>query len=435
MKMTLKNAAEADTPQKYISRRGKRMYIAEAMAEYLISIPVAGSFLATLTGALGMSDSLTGILSSVISLGCLFQLLSVPIRAEDPKRFVTLFSVINQLLFIFLYAVPLFGGSAKFKTVLFIAVIFSAYAVYNIAHPKKTAWLMSLIDNGSRGRFTADKEIISLLSGMAFTAFTGALIDRFRNAGNIGTAFLLCAAAMLVLTAFHTAVLIFTPPPAGLGKRDRNARGGMLSLLKDKSIMRVTLLFVIWNTAAYAATPFYGTYQINELAFSLKFVSVLGIAESIARIAVSRLLGAYADRRSFTVMIRLCFSVMAAGYLCCSFAVPSNGKTMFFIYGICRGIAMGGINSALINLVFDYAPSSARADALALSQAAAGISGFGSTLVFSLLVSRIQSNGNRLFGLPIYAQQAVSVIALAATLAAALYTTAIDPKKAESGQK
>lgn len=435
--MTVKNAAEADIPQKNIFRRGKRMYIAEAMAEYLISIPVAGSFLAALTGALGMSDSLTGILSSVISLGCLFQLLSVPIRTKKPKRFVTLFSITNQLLFMFLYMVPLLGGSAKFKTGLFIAVIFSAYVIYNIAHPKKIAWLMSLVDDGSRGRFTADKEIISLLSGMVFTALMGALIDRFRDTGNIKTAFLLCAATMLVLTAFHTVTLIFTPSPfpANSEKRERTSCGKEYSLFKNKSIMRIALLFVIWNIAAYASAPFYGTYQINELAFSLKFVSVLGIAESTARIAVSRLLGAYADRRSFTVMIRLCFLVMAAGYLCCTFAVPANGKIMFLIYGICHGIAMGGINSALINLVFDYVPASARADALALSQAAAGTSGFFSALVFSLLVSRIQRNGNRLFGLPIYAQQAVSVIALAATLAAALYTTVIDPKKVKTERK
>ncbi len=52
------------------------MYIFEAGPEYLISILVAGSFLATLTRELGISDGLTGILSSIISLGCLFQLLS-----------------------------------------------------------------------------------------------------------------------------------------------------------------------------------------------------------------------------------------------------------------------------------------------------------------------------------------------------------------------
>ena len=52
-------------------RRSQFMYTLEAAFEYFVSILVGGSFLATLTKELGFSDSLTSILSSVISLGCL----------------------------------------------------------------------------------------------------------------------------------------------------------------------------------------------------------------------------------------------------------------------------------------------------------------------------------------------------------------------------
>jgi hydrogenase/urease accessory protein HupE len=53
-------------------KRSQTLYIIEAALEYFIAIMVSGSFLATLTGALGIPDSITGILSSVIALGCLF---------------------------------------------------------------------------------------------------------------------------------------------------------------------------------------------------------------------------------------------------------------------------------------------------------------------------------------------------------------------------
>ena len=81
-------------------KRSRVMYIAEATLEYLIAIAVAGAYLATLTKELGMSDSLTGILSSIISLGCLFQLFAVFYRRPKKKNFVITMSVINQLLFI-----------------------------------------------------------------------------------------------------------------------------------------------------------------------------------------------------------------------------------------------------------------------------------------------------------------------------------------------
>ena len=52
-------------------------YIIEAALEYFISLLVTGAYLARITGALGFSDSLTGILSSFVSLGCVFQLSSI----------------------------------------------------------------------------------------------------------------------------------------------------------------------------------------------------------------------------------------------------------------------------------------------------------------------------------------------------------------------
>ncbi len=108
----------------------------EAAFEHLFHLLVTGSFLATLTAELGMSDSLTGILSSVISLGCLFQLISVPIRPKRQKPFVLVMSVVNQVLFLLLYVIPLAGGGKTLKISLFIIAIFLAYLTYYIAHPK-----------------------------------------------------------------------------------------------------------------------------------------------------------------------------------------------------------------------------------------------------------------------------------------------------------
>ena len=91
-------------------KRSLLMYIFEAALEYLISILVTGSFLATITKELGVSDSLTGILSSVISLGCLFQLLSLSVRRAKVKKLVVILSIINQAFFMLLYVIPLTGA-------------------------------------------------------------------------------------------------------------------------------------------------------------------------------------------------------------------------------------------------------------------------------------------------------------------------------------
>ncbi len=172
-------------------KRGQLMYIFEATFEYFISILVAGSYLATLTKYLGFSDSLTGILSSIISLGCLFQLLSISVQKSRVKRFVILFSIINQLLFMLLYVVPLTSGSKPIRTVLFVIFIFLAYLIYNFVHPKKINWFMSLVDDSHRGDFTANKEMVSLVSGLGFTFLMGAVVDYFAEQNKIKTAFIM----------------------------------------------------------------------------------------------------------------------------------------------------------------------------------------------------------------------------------------------------
>ena len=402
-------------------KRSRLMYIFEAALEYLISILVTGSFLATITKELGVSDSLTGILSSVISLGCLFQLLSLSVRRARVKRLVVALSVINQTFFMLLYVIPLTGAKKQIKIVLFVVLICAAYLIYNFAHPKKINWLMSLVDDGSRGAFTANKEIVSLVCGMIFSFLMGALIDRFAESGEIRTAFILSAAVIFVLMLLHTFTMIFTVEKDTPDSKNGNFLAGVRELVKNKTVIKITGVFVLYNISNFASVPFYGTYQINELGLSLKTVSVLVISGNISRILVSGLWGKYADRKSFAAMTEKCLIFLGLAQLCALFAVPSNGAIMFALYYFFYGVAMGGINSALINLIFDYVAPEKRSDSLAITQAVSGLAGFLTTVCLSPLVTLVQKSNNTVFGLHIYAQQLCTLISLLFTVASVIY--------------
>lgn len=389
---------------------GRQMYIIEAAAEYLISILVTGSFLATITKELGFSDSLTGILSSIISLGCLFQLLSMAFHPRRSKRFVIILSVANQLLFSLLYIIPLTALSQGVKTALFVSAVFIAYLIYYIAHPKKITWMMSMVDERKRGSFTSLKEAVSLLAGMIFSYVMGMVVDNFTAAGDTASAFIICVGAIAVFTVVHTLSMVFTIEQQGAQSTQTNLRESIRQTFADKKLMGVIVLFIFYNIASYASRPFYGAYQINDLGFSLQFISVLSIASSLFRIAASVFWGRYADRTSFLNMMGKCLLFVLASDLCIMFAVPSNGKVTFTLYYILTGIAQGGINSALMNVIFDCVPHERRSDSLAICQAAAGLVGFVTTLAVSPMIDFIQRSGNVFFGIPMYAQQAAAAI-------------------------
>lgn len=409
---------------------GRTLYILEAAFEYHIALMFSGSFLATLTGALGMPDSLTGIVSSFISMGCLFQLISIFIQIKKQKSFVLILSVLNQLLFSILYVIPLLGFPKNTKIVVFIIAIFSAYIIYNVAHPKKTNWLMAQVDSNSRGNFTATKQIFSLITGMIFSFSMGAVIDHFAESDNKQTAFLLSAIVIFVLMIIHSLTMLFTRD-IEVKTNSLNAKT-IFGILKDKNAIAVMIFFVIYHVGHGITAPFYGTYQINELGMSLTLVSLLTILGSGARILVERPFGKYADKKSFAKMTEKSLVLLGLAYLTMAFATPANGKILVAVYLILHSMAMAGISSAVINLVFEFVGPSKRADALAMTQAASGTAGFLATLAASPLVSFIQSNQNKLFGITVYSQQVLSFLGVVIVILGFLYVKFFLVKRKES---
>ena len=402
-------------------RRNSRLYIVQAAVEYHISLLVTGSFLAALTTALGVSDALTGILSSVISLGAVFQLVNLLLRPRAARAFVTVCSVCNQLLFAGLFLIPFLPLGARGRIALFVVGILAAYFLYNIAHPQKVGWLMGWVADGTRGVFTANMQIVSLLSGMAFSLVMGAVCDHFLGNEQENTAFVVCAAVILVWMAVHTALLWGVTDRQLSYKNDGGVLRRFGAVLREKKVRRITVLYVLWHCANYAAMPFYGTYQIKELGFSLTLVSLLAVLGSFARTLVSRAWGIYGDRRSFPVMVRLGFLLAAAAFGACAFAAPGRGLVPFALYNVLYAVSVGAIEIGRNNLIFDAVPQELRSDAVALSQSLCGLAGFAATAVCSVAVHAVQSGGNTVLGLPLYAQQLTSLMAALLALAAAGY--------------
>jgi Na+/melibiose symporter-like transporter len=219
----------------------------------------------------------------------------------------------------------------------------------------------------------------------------------------------------------HSLTMIFTAEKDAEQKAHLSFKKTISELVKNKNVLKVTVVFILYYIANYVSTPFYGTYIIGELGLSLKFATAMTMASSISRILVSRPLGRYADKNSFAKMIEKCFIFLAASQVCVIFAVPSTGRIAFVLYYLLHGIAMGGLNSALTNLIFDYVPYDKRADSIAVTQAFSGVVGFLTTLSVSPLVSFIQKSGNRIFGISMYAQQFVTIIALVFSVIAIIY--------------
>ncbi len=414
MKLLSKNTNElSNTERKY--SRTRLLYIIEAALEYFFSLLLTGAYIAKVASAIGMSDATVGILTQMSSLGCVFQLCALFISGKKQvKHFVLISHTINQLFFSAVWLIPVFDLPKDLKAPLFIVALLGGWMIHHVINAPKISWYMSMVDDRKRGSFTAKKEMFSLVSGMVFTLTMSYVIDSLEANGELRQAFLVGGITMLVITLLHSLTLIFSHEPSKNDESDKetkNTKNSIIKLLKNKSLDRLLVLSALAGVINSCAMPFFGTYQNNELGFSLVFISVIGIIHVIVRCAAAIFMGLYADRRSFLSMLNLSYVFGLLSYVITIFTIPSNGKLMYTLfYTVFFAIFQAGYGNGIMNLVFDTVDPYHRTGAWALHNVVSGLVGFFTTIVCSFILNAIQQNGNKVFGIKLYAQQFLSVI-------------------------
>jgi len=400
-------------------------YILEETFNYLITILLSGSYLAKVTSTLGFSDGLTAILSTINTLGCSMQLLSVAFfRKGTYKRRISGMFMMSQLLFTLLYIVPFIQTPHNLRAVLFITFILLGQILLNAVLTPRTNWYMSFVSNGERGVFTARKEAFSLVCGILFQFGMSAMIDYWEAKGNVRVSLVICALVIFMLSAGHTLSLVFTKDKE-IPQNKQPLFQQVKSLFIRKKTRSLLVLSVLWGICNSVSVPFYGTYTIKELGFSMSYVAFLSLLSAASRILVSIALGKYADKYSFAKMLRLCYCIIALGFAVAAFVRPDNGHILYAVYSMLNAMAMGGINSGEINLIYDYVDPMQRTAALSIRNTIYGVTGFLTVTAVSPLLSYIQNAGNRFCGSPVYGQQVLSVIACIACVLTAFYVHAV----------
>ena len=182
-------------------RRSRNAYTAQCAFEYFISILMTDAFLAKVMKEIGLSDAAVGIIASLVSFSFLFQLLSILLiqRIASVKRTVIFCETFSQFLFLGVYLTPFLPIPDGMKGFAAAALILGGYGLKYIVSSVLFRWANSYVDPAKRGDFSAVKEMISLLSGIAFTLAAGFVFDRFEAGGDLRTGFIVLAAVLFVL--------------------------------------------------------------------------------------------------------------------------------------------------------------------------------------------------------------------------------------------
>ena len=404
-------------------RRSRGAYMVQCTVEYFISLLVTDAFLAKLLSSIGISDALIGIISSFISLAFIIQLFSIfLVRLKvSSKRLVMTLDTVSIVFFMLLYVIPFLPLGKSEKTIFIVCGILAAYAGKYLITSVCYGWANSYVDPQKRARYSANKEIISLVSGMIFTAVIGYIMDKYESIGNLNGGFLFIAVSVFILNICNFICLMMIKKDDENSCTDISFKSVINKTLGNKNFRNVILLTVMWDCARYFSIGFMGTFKTKDLAISVFAVQIINTIGNFARMVISRPFGRYSDKYSFAKGFTLALCIAAGAFFINIFTTNS---TWFFIiiYTILYNCCLAGTNQNSFNITYSYVDLEYITQAMAIKNSIGGLCGFGASLAAGKLLGAVQAHGNTFFGVHVYGQQILSAISFVIVIAAIIFT-------------
>ena len=413
-------------------KRSRTSYMAQCTVEHFVSLLVTDAFLAKLLTHIGISDSLIGIISSFVTMAFVIQLLSIfVVRLNvSTKRIVMTCDTISNFFFMLLYFVPFIPASKEIKTVFVMLSIFIAYAGKYTVSSLLFKWANTYVSPSQRARYSANKEIISLVSGMIFTAVIGRIIDKFEGLDNLAGGFLFITIAILILNICNfICLLMIKKEDVSEHKADNEPFSVVLKqTLGNKNFRNIVILTIIWNIARYFTAGFLGVYKTKDLMLSLFFVQIVNIIANAFRVFISKPIARYSDKHSYAKGFQLGLILELFAYIILIFTT-NNTWWFIILYTILHSCSYAGTNQNASNITYSYVDAKYIAQAMAIKNCIGGIFGFGASLLGSKVLDIIQSNGNIIFGIHIYAQQVLAGITALILIITVIFTKTVIEKQ------
>ncbi len=393
------------------AKRGKGLYIIEASLEYFVALIIGGQYLTNLSLHLGVAQSLSSVLLSFVQLGYVFQLFGLLLaRKKRVKRLATLLILVSEAAFALIYLVPFSPVPKIGKHIFFIVFLIVGYFLSNFIASPKLNMYMTFVGAGERGKFTAKKEMASLVGGVVFSYLISFVIEHFQTIGQIETAFLISAIAIVVLAIGHTLVLLFTRDV-----EDPTSNSSFTKTLKSAFLNRsawrvfvVQIVYSVISTTAISCMVPYLKYPTSEFGLGVTseiFFTTVAAVGAFTRVLVSRPMGRFADKYTFKNSTSLCYGLLGTALLCAAFINPSTGVTFYIVYTLIHSVAMAGTNSGIINLLYEEVRPEDRMGAYAVQQFVAGLVAFGFSFLSAAFIKAVQTGNASGTLLGLYAQQ------------------------------
>lgn len=414
-------------------KKSRSFYTVQCMFEYFISILAADAFLAKLLKDIGLSDALTGVLSSLISFTFLFQLFSIPLagKIKKVKKPIIVLDTMSQLFFAALYAVPFLPLGISGKAVTVTALILLAYLTLYLNTSICYKWGNSFVHPDKRGAFSATKEMISLMAGVFFTLAMGFITDRYEENGNLHGAFIFLAVTMVVVCGFNfTSLSLMKEKTLSESTAKQSAKEIINRTFRKKEVRNAMILTAITEFARYITIGFMGTYKTVDLGFSVSKIQIFNVAACLGRFVISRPLGKYSDKKAYAQGYYIGNLMTLAAFIIGAFTSQKTGWLIIPFTALYQ-MSFAGTNQNTFNMMYSFVDDEYILSAMAVNNSVRGIFGFLASFIGSAILSSVQSAGNTFCGISVNGQQVLCAISAILTAVALIFNKKVVSKQVQ----
>ena len=413
-------------------RRSRAAYHIQCVTEYLVTLLVADVFLAKLLKSMGLSDSVIGIVSSLMSLAFLVQLgtLFLMQHIKNVKKTVIIIDISSMLCFMSTFLLPFASVPDEVRTTLVFVTIGGGFLFKYLQVNLDYKWGNSFVKPEGRGAFSARNEAISMAAGVVFTLIMGGMVDFYDKRGELQKSFAVIAGVIVILTVIDFIMLLMIRKYSmeDAVKQQKPIKDVLRNTLGNPNFRNVVIMISLYDIARYLTIGFLGTFKTQDLLLSVGAVQLINISANSLRCVLSSPVGRWADRTSFAHVYRMGLWLCAFSFLLLAF----TSKTTWWLiiaYTIIYNTAQTGIPGNANNMTYSYVPIDYFVQAQAIRSSIAGVLGFTASLAGSRILAAVQANGNTLFGFPVHGQQVLASMSFAIVLIAIAFNKCVVEKQ------
>jgi MFS family permease len=288
--------AESEKPASFSTRRSLESFNWNVSLRSVFDTVcgMSGFVFVTFTLALGIPKERLGVIASIASFACLFQMLGLMAleKIGDKKTYTIRLGVFEPLLLIVsVLLLPVLPVDLRFP-VLCIAV-FTTAAALNLTRPITDDWLASTIPESVRGSYLGKRMQISSLILIVALAGSGVLARELPKDNPSPYALFLTAGALFGILAAFALRRAHLPHVPG---RDSFSWSAFPGILRNKLFRGCLLVNIVYNIPFWFAMPFYQVFYLRVLHMSeVAIAGMLGVYY-LFKILVSPSIGRWINR-------------------------------------------------------------------------------------------------------------------------------------------